>query len=377
MSNLLDRNYIVCCTRADSGSLKQPPYLHQCACPFVNLNYKNFRQSASLIGFREFIDSENGILPSVPPRKYRHREATIDSMIYQDYACCGNGEDPEEFSLRSLGFVNFDGGLEYSYYDVNGDFTESGNQQGSYQKQQGCDSELSVPFNKSIVTLEYDDTESELKISDTVINGVTHPWSGDNVFSAASTTTAWYKQGQLFSRNSFICEDTAGYDGFIHKTTLSEEDTEDDALLRAPVNESTGVNTSLWEVRTDDFSFTKRTSSYYAIASNLQIGAIYVFRIMIERRPAIKNPQGEGYVEENGDPALWSTKNEDGLHMLEEIEFTASTNTMLVPGKGTWVDGNSDGEVSGDEVTNLVALPHVKGWEYRVAAGYPEIELAL
>lgn len=76
-------------------------------------------------------------------------------------------------------------------------------------------------------------------------------------------------------------------------TTLSEEDTDNDALDRATATDGT-VCTSIYELRTTSFSFTVRTASYSVTANNLHKGHAYEGCVRLQRREAYSGTDPEG-----------------------------------------------------------------------------------
>lgn len=67
--------------------------------------------------------------------------------------------------------------------------------------------------------------------------------------------------------------------------TLSAPDTEDDALARASETEGSSCS-SIYQRRTNSFSFTVRTVKYTIKAQNLQPGVTYEGCVRIQRRKA-------------------------------------------------------------------------------------------
>lgn len=166
------------------------------------------------------------------------------------------------------------------------------------------------------------------------------------------------------------------YSSNIYTSTeiLIAEDEPAAALDRATATAGTSCS-SLHELRTVDYSWTVRTSSYALVASNLMVDARYTARVEIERRPAIKNPDGSGYVDSSGDPSEWETTDDDAAEMIDEYTFTATDREQLVPTTGSWTDDNEDGAIDTDEITPSIELPNTLGWEYRIKS--VRIELAL
>lgn len=122
--------------------------------------------------------------------------------------------------------------------------------------------------------------------------------------------------------------------------TLSVPDSDEDALSRA--TEVVGKsNSSIWELRTTEYDFVKRESSYTLKASNLKAGIQYRGCVVIERRRAFSGAVPE-------DTPEWELDWHDVEPDIIE-PFTA--------------DPDENGETT---IAEDVDLPHVEGWEYRV-----------
>jgi hypothetical protein len=333
MGLITDRPWINCCQRKDVDGVPQPPYLHQCGCPTVDVVCVSEQKNASLCGISEFTGFE-----SSPPKKYR-------SSVY-------SGECRADFATQRYK-GEFSGALIY-------------------------DTTCSIIQNDRMAIGVYSSTGSGVPIcSNSAVFGARNNISCNTPLSSTSQ-----RLRRAFFIGEWRCTNTL-WENFTATEcsdngleTLSLEDTESDALTRATATAGTSCS-SLYEVRTDDFDFTVRTSEYALVASNLIIGARYTSRVLIERRPAIKNPAGSGYVDANGDPSEWTTEDDESAQMIDEYTFTATASEQIVPTTGTWTDDDADEEIDNDEVTPAIALPNEVGWEYRIFAGYPKIELAL
>lgn len=145
------------------------------------------------------------------------------------------------------------------------------------------------------------------------------------VESAVQSTTVWQS---VFT----------GVDTTTRTHTLSDEDTEADALDRAIATEGNECS-SLYQLRTTSFSFTQRTSTYTATASNLVIGVQYEGCVRIRRREAYS-----GTVPLGAD-TTWYDVEPDTI-----AAFTATATE--------------------EEVATDVALPNVQGYEYEIVGAY-------
>lgn len=323
---VLGKTWILCCERADVDGEKQPPYLHECGCPSIFAIYRDTQKSVQMCGYDEFVDVDEGIYPQVPPVRYLKKvnAGTIDETVP-----CSSGCDAPK-------------------YVTNASFSR---------------------------TYEKDPLFADCPISDTgVANYITKIYDCD--FSPCSSTyDRDWNQTDLVDGSTEVVSNTfasSSYDWGTRTTTLSDPDIESDALARTPAVDGL-TNGTVWEVRTNDYYFDYRTSKYALYASNLIVDARYVARVSLARRPAIKNPDGVGYVDEDGEPSVWTSEDEDGNPMVDEYTFKATATKGVVPTTGTWPVG--DPETSPYDLIPAIVIPQEQGWQYRVTG--LSIELAL
>ncbi|MDQ8206228.1 hypothetical protein QEH52_01810 [Coraliomargarita sp. SDUM461003] len=374
MSTLLDRPWITCCARADLDGEPQPPYLHLCGPPAVASVCVSEERDAELIGESEFRFSAGGVEYSLPPKSYRKFSTTMSDFVWRDL-CCFYASGTWSFGSPDQTTMTYSGLYESAYDKITGVSSVITNDPALFERNNyDCATGAYINSSNSIwntVVGKYPDTD----VTPVTIDIPGHPWDGEYEREATSNTVGIDRE---VTSDTILCGSSSGleYVGREVTTTLSDPDTEADALDRATATAGTSCS-SLYEQRTTDFDFTVRTSSYALRAGNLIPGARYTARVAIERRPAIKNPEGSGYVDADGEPSEWESTDDDEEPMIDEYTFTAADRDQIVPTTGTWSDADEDGAIDTTEVTPLIALPVVPGWEYRIASGYPKIELAL
>lgn len=287
MANPFTTGPFNCCTCPEPPDYEEgvddplATYINLCGCPSVTVDCVSEQKTATLCGYSEFSGNE-----STPPRKYLI-QSVHDKRGAPGVHTPGEGE--------SCGDYYWDGTTVRKYTPTAG----------------GCGSAVitSAPIQK------------------------------------------YYQNGTqyvTFNASPFPCYDgqTATVCNWLDPvpckrvvdTTLSSEDTEADALARATATDGT-VCTSIYELRTTSFSFTQRTSTYTATASNLVIGVQYEGCVRIRRREAYN-----GTVPSGADTA-WYDVEPDTI-----AAFTATATE--------------------EEIATDVALPNVQGYEYQVVGAY-------
>lgn len=341
MNTLLDRPWISCCTREDQDGDKQPPYLHECGCPSVNSIAKSEQKVVRICGHNEYAG-----FVSTPPKKYKKEVQTTTDYKSHRFSCCG---DETKLTTR---FDFVESRIFEMIYNPESDcFDPSGNLVSAGQ--------ISIIRPESETFICGPSADPVFDVCPAVTDG-----------SIESATLKIHSTSGTTYIESGNCEGEIAREDLLEGTiVLEDEDTEADAIERANITHGK-TSSSIWEVRTTTFEFVKRTADYALKATNLQIGANYVCRVRLERRPAIKNPSGSGYVDENGDPSEWTTTDDEDTEMIDEYTFTATDQEMVVPSTGELV-----GDLGENEVTPSIEIPQVQGWEYRIASTL--IELAL
>jgi|13_taG_2_1085334.scaffolds.fasta_scaffold67168_2 hypothetical protein len=236
-----------CCTGADDAK-----YIHPCACPTTSLQFQSELKYVNLCGRIEFENAANNISLNTPPKIYK----TLTNTYSETVSCpswCPN--IVESKNLISNGTRNWT-------IDSNGNCT---NPPGStieiYQNLYGnndCDG-----FKQTVYNTNYLEIASANSLAQS------------NVYSANIGSSVAYCAGASNGTHSYSIT-----------TTLSNEDTEQDAILRTP--STTGqINYSLWELRasrSSAYSFTYVTSKYTIDCSDLIVGFNYSVAPTIRRR---------------------------------------------------------------------------------------------
>jgi hypothetical protein len=265
-------------------------YVNLCGCPSVAVVCESEEKTATLCGFNEigYDHPGHGVEPSVPPKRYLVRVRGLTRSINSPYPC------------------------DFYYAPTTTTATYSSDT---------CSLSRSGP----IYSKYYGDTPScpAGGIINTFVDGL----------DPAGLINATY------TNTSILWSTTLGGNGTETRSeNLNTEDTESSALARATATSGTSCS-SLYQLRTTSFSFTKRTSTYTATASNLVIGVQYEGCVRIRRREAYS-----GTVPSGADTA-WYDVEPDTI-----AAFTAT-----------------DTE---EEVATDVALPNAQGYEYEVVGAY-------
>lgn len=290
-----------------------PKYRNKCGCPTATLECVSEQKVATLCGFSEFedTDADPAIEASVPPKKYTTSTTDYTNKEEQRYQCC----DPEGYKIR-VDTTTKVPGQWLQVYDL-----------------ENCVKSTISQSSPIITTKIYDCSGSLLSSSDS---------STSVSFDTEYTDSTTFRRFEL---DRTVLDSGGDCDGkvFSHKftkftETLSVEDTEAAALTRATSTEGTSCS-SLYQLRTTSFTFTQRTSTYTATASNLVIGVQYEGCVRIRRREAYS-----GTVPSGADTA-WYDVEPDTI-----AAFTATATE--------------------EEVATDVALPNVQGYEYEVVGAY-------
>jgi len=292
-------------------------YINLCGCPSVAVVCASESKTATLCGFDEFEDLPS-IAASIPPKKYRKRVANgydTETRWSCNLAC----SPTRVLQKKDITTTNFN---KEEVYDVD-------------------DCSILETLEEGVVVV----TNYETRFPDcgsTVKSTVTTVpfYPGLNVGDVTSTIELKYIFN--YSQDCFSGGACAGqicrqnYNEYT--TTLSIEDTEADALARAISISGTSCS-SLYQLRTTSFSFTQRTATYTATASNLVVGVQYEGCVRIRRRQSYS-----GTVPPGADTAWYD---------VEPDTIAAFTPTA------------TEEEVATDE-----ALPNVQGYEYEVVGAY-------
>ncbi len=332
-----------------------PKYKTKCACPSISYTCVSQSKTATLCGFEEYTDPGNEVAPSTPPKKYRKKSSTITDYAYnfprecRDFVAenktpgfdiisnCVTGRTVElvESGLRE---ETYDDNCGYSLMTVSAEFEWS-----NYQ----CDGEGGSYLASTDTSMRSIDHASSSNFDD-FINLECSNYDGLRRAEAINAAQAIKRFAASFSQfGPGPCLGNCRYDDYIVTTNLSEEDTESAALARATA--STGpACSSIYQLRTDTFTFTVCTVQYTLTAQNLKPGVSYSGCVRIQRRQAYS-----GTV-----PPEANTEWED----VEPDTFTGITATPENTTAGvTTIDSNVD--LPG-------GTPESAGYEYQILSAH-------
>lgn len=285
-------------------------YINRCGCPVVSVACTSESKTATLCGYSEY--TGGAAVASSPPKKYRTQiDLTYQTSIGR--ICCGS--TPTISSRKNL------------------------IRQRNYTDEYNADD--------CSVTQSHDDGEVENIIYVTCTSTVyttttgTVDTIGASEYAVISTTsqTADLSEDSLQTTGPCTPPDYIRTEAvWTGSKTLSIEDTELDALARATATTGTYCS-SIYQLRTTSFSFTERTVTYTATASNLVIGVAYEGCVRVRRRESYS-----GTAPVDADTA-WYDVAPDTI-----ASFTATATE--------------------EEVATDVAVPNAQGYEYEVVGAY-------
>lgn len=292
-------------------------YVNLCGCPSVEVVCTSEQKAATLCGFSEYEDLPL-IAASTPPKKYRKRVANkydSETRWSCNLACTPN----RVLRDKTVTTTNFN---KEEVYDVD-------------------DCSTSETLEEGVIVVTHyitssPDCGSTVDYTITSVPFYPGPTNGDVISTTELRYIFNYSQ-DCFSGGACagqICRQNYNE----YTTILSVEDTEADALARAIGTSGTSCS-SLYQLRTTSFSFTQRTSTYTATASNLVIGVQYEGCVRIRRREAYS-----GTVPSGADTA-WYDVEPDTI-----AAFTATATE--------------------EEVATDVDLPNEQGYEYAIVGAY-------
>jgi hypothetical protein len=278
-------------------------YINTCGCPSVSVECESEGKTATLCGFSEF----TGFVSS-PPKKYLIQDVSYSGAwyFYETGGVC-SGEVETEFI--------YSGSCEHTY------------DPSTCSKSQT--DEPAVVYNSYL--LEDDGSGG---CSSSLENTST-----SNVCFSSSVTSGTPSSATSASKtqvNPTAPPSGGGTRTFV--TSLSIEDTEEDALTRETATVGTTCS-SLYQLRTTSFSFTKRTVTYTATASNLVVGIAYEGCVRIRKRESYSGTPPAGADTE------WEDVAPDTIS-----SFTATA---------------TEEEIAAD-----VVVPNVQGYEYQVVSAH-------
>lgn len=302
-----------CCTcpePPDYDPSVDPPlatYINRCGCPSVAVVCTSENKTATLCGYNEFNTA------SVPPKKYR-KKVDITHYSSANYSCCSGGvikvnDQAVEVTARNYTY-------EYNANDCS--FTTIGeNGQLDYTTFIVCTNTVSSTSTGPISTIG---------ASEYTVNSTTNK-------TADSSTRTFQTTGPCPTLPYLRSE--VNHTGEIN---LSIEDTEADALARETATTGTSCS-SIYQLRTTLFNFTKRTATYSATVTNLVVGVEYEGCVRIRKRESYSGTPPAGADTE------WEDVEPDTIS-----SFTAT-----------------DTE---EEVATDVDVPNAQGYEYEVVSAH-------
>jgi len=287
-------------------------YINLCGCPSVAVVCASESKTATLCGYDEFVASS-------PPAKYL--KETVNGS--GSYTFTGVSCEASTGARSSSGGASQSGTREY---DLSGGIctppaTNSFSYSANYS---GCEGSCS-------------DSGSLTGWPGAVYYGLlpnctsVRSSSGYTDLDTATIRTRSIDPGWKPSSGDWSVSGTLTF-------TLSIPDTEADALARETATTGTSCF-SLYQLRTTSFSFTQRTVTYTATASNLVVGVPYEGCVRIRRRESYSGTEPV-----DADTAWYD---------VEPDTIAAFTPTATE-----------------EEVATDVALPNVQGYEYEVVGAY-------
>lgn len=364
-------NLLTCCERLDESK-----YWHKCACPTATFSCESEELAAELCGYSEFANA------SAPPKKYR--KSVYESVLSEppkvswnvglSLSICPNLEyeynDPTATysytDSRSIGVfdtteelttsgetktVDVDTCQETTIQDV---VTVTGGVQtrtpasapscdGNYQGAFCGTTDVDLDYGAEVTTVVPSDTvvETSTVTTETNYSFLNHGNEASTYeYTSARTDTETFLDDDPWVEISCGAETRsvinlpalpARYSTTTNTTTLSEEDTDQDAIDRATPTDGTSCS-SRWETRNSQFDWIKRTSGYTIECDDLVIGVEYEITPIIRKR----------------------TAQDDGSGTWEDVTVTPTTFTATAKTETI------------DDAGNPIDLDSIQGWEYEI-----------
>jgi hypothetical protein len=274
---------IICCTRPDGSS-----YRHLCNCPTAVVECESEKINATLCGFYEF--TSQSIPASTPPERY-----LVLTNVYNDDVNCPDCSPTSQLSQS----ITANAARTYTF-DGNGNCIEP-----------------------AWSTFSRTETDSFCASTSTTTTGTIDEISG----TVQSNTL----KSQSYSQGAFCGGGTEGTQTRNYSSTLSNKDTEQNAIDRETPTSGT-LCYSVWETRSTGFSFEKTTCNYTIECDNLVVGFEYKVTPLIRKRTAVIGSYG-----------TW----EDVT--VTPVIFTATADTETI-----------------DDAGDPIELDHIQGYEYQI-----------
>lgn len=306
-----------------------PKYRNRCDCPHATFTCKSVEKMGRLCGFSEYT-------ASVPPKKYK-KKTFSGSATYDDSST-----------------ATWDG-----VWSGSREWDMSGNAQTKYGECSGGD----IIGNMIIDISGYSPSAGTLPSGQRVTEENTIATSPYSVYECPTTeepervcftsTLDYFDPYVVISsvkRQRSFPEDAPEPDTGTVSEELSLPDSEADALARVSGTESTTYCSSVYELRTDLFTFTVRTVKFSLELTNLCYGRAYEGCVRIRKRKAFSGTAPPGEVIE------W----EDVEHFTFGPITPTSANT-------------EDGVTTTAEITDqdlVGGTEDAKGWEYEIVSAH-------
>lgn len=301
----------ICCERED-----ETKYLHPCVCPSATFSCESEEINPRLCGFSEY--TGDGVVASEPPMKYLVNTLKWELFSVGQWTCCPSGDDEGYHKIRTTTLSDpgttvqtYDPLVDCNSYTITTDPSSN-----------GCFS--SAGYGKFSATTQFCNAEPY------TVTGCIPNLPND--VSVVSTTRIIREQsGSAYIVGGECDGQLEGESDERYSLTLSEADTEENAIERETPEEGTSCS-SLYETRSNGFSWVVRTSGYTIECSGLAIGVEYEVIPSIRKRTAVIGSYGE-----------W----EDVT--VTPVTFTATGTTETV-----------------DQSGEPIPLDHIQGYEYSI-----------
>ena len=343
----------VCCTCPEppdfDAEVDDPmaKYINMCGCPSVAIVCTSEEKTATLCGWL----INPSFTPAVPPVRYKKISVTGVGSAKTTASCTDINFD---FQLCYSGIFSLSGTKEFIAVGADPSVVDA-----PVVCRDGVLGANSISNNATgnvIRSQQFDDDEPGCPKPLGVAFGTNEPLGGEILppgsawaFSCSSQNSESPSPTRCvrdigtynFPGSSSTDDDGETFDSYNNMQLVYEismPDTETDALARETATTGSSCS-SINELRTTSYSWTERTVTYTATASNLVIGVPYRGCVRLRRREAYS-----GTLPADADTA-WEDVEPDTIASFTPTETSE--------------------EVATDE-----ALPFVKGWEYEVVSAH-------
>ena len=316
-------------------------YINTCGCPSVSVVCESSEKTATLCGF-----SENTAFTSTPPKKYLKKELKWTQYNLSNWECGQFNRPCGRLLLSTTSLSNGSFRID-EYTDIINEVEDASCTPYTTYPTPGCSygqrSYTSYTYKNPYVSCPKDEDGNRdpgcvcARESTSVTECIPNLLSNQLTDVSATVSEMVYSSQAYFGSGDCSGELSQDWNARRIKE-LSIEDTDDAALERATATEGSSCS-SLYQLRTTSFSFTKRTATYTATASNLVVGKAYTGCVRIRKREAYSGTPPAGADTE------WEDVEPDTIS-----SFTAT-----------------DTE---EEIATDVVVPNVQGYEYQVVSAH-------